>query len=152
MATVNVTQRPAGYNHSQLVNDTPFKTVSAVFDGAEAAAVKGSAIATSDVIELINVPAGAFVLSVTHKVTTVEGGTCTYHIGDDADPDGFVASGNGNAATNASSFNGTTTPAFGVGKFYAAANTIDLTLATGTAAALVVEVSATFALTDPKAS
>ncbi len=135
-----------------MVNDTPFKTVSAVFSGADAEAVKGSAVAAADVFELLSIPAGAFVLSVTHKVTTLEGGVCTYHLGDGVDPDGFVASANGNAATNATSFNGTITPAFGVGKFYAAADTLDLTLATGTAANVVVEISATFALTAPMAS
>lgn len=147
---INLTQRPALYPHSQIVNETPFKTISAEFNGANATLVKGSALAAADVFELINIPAGAFVLSVTHKVVTPEGATCTYHLGDGVDPDGFVASANGNAATFASSFNGTTTPAFGVGKFYAEADTLDLTLATGTAANVAVEVSVTFAMTAPK--
>lgn len=160
MATYNLTQRgvvsgapvyPDTYPHSQMVNDTPVKTVSAVFNGADATVKKGSALATSDVFELLNIPAGAFVLTVTHVVTTAEGGTSTYHIGDGADVDGYVVSGNSNTTTNASSFNATTTPAFGVGKYYAAADTIDLVLATGTAAAAVVKISATYIQTAPLA-
>jgi hypothetical protein len=137
------------YPHAQFVQDSPVKTVSAIFNGADAAIVKGAAVATSDAFPLISIPAGAFVINVAHKVTTVEGGTCTYTIGDTTNAAGYVAAVSGNTATNSQSFNATTTPAYGVGKFYAAANTIDLTLASGTAAAVVVKVSATYILTAP---
>lgn len=152
MATYTNTSRSDKYPHSQMVAPTPFKTVSAVFDGAAAALVKGSALAINDVVELISIPAGAFVLAVTHVVTTVEGGTCTYSIGDGATTAGYVSAANGNTATNASSFNATTTPTFGVGKYYAAADTVDVLLASGTAAAVKIAISVTYALTAPLAA
>src|SRR5574343_316244 len=151
MATVYLTRRSETYPHSQNILPMAAITVSAIFDSVAAKAKKGSALAASDVFQLIDIPAGALVLTVTHKVTTVEGGTCTYHIGDGTDADGFVASGNGNTTTDATSFNATTTPAFGVGKYYAADDTIDLTLATGTAAAVVVQVSVTYLMIKPNA-
>ena len=139
------------YPHSQMVNDTPVKTVSNVFKGADAALVKGSAMAATDAYELLDIPAGAFVLTVTHKVLTVEGGTCTYDIGD-TDVNGYVVaatSGDGNALTDLSSFNGTTTPAYGVGKYYASADTIDISFPTGTSAVVEIAVSATYIMTTP---
>lgn len=143
MATYSLTRRPAKHPHNQHVKDGAVRTKSIVFYGAEAAAVKGSAVGSSDVYEILEIPAGAFVMTVTHQVRTVEGGTCTYHIGD-SDVDGYVVSGNGNTTTDASSFNGTTSPAYGVGKYYAAADTIDLSFPTGTAANLVLEVAVTY--------
>jgi len=160
MSTYTLTKTPTTvapfYPHAQVVNESPVKTRSAVFDGAKAAAFKGSAIATADVFELLTIPAGSFVLSVTHQVTTAEGGTCTFDIGDGTDDNGYVVAatnGNGNStATNSNSFNGTTTPAFGVGKYYSAADTIDLTLNTGTAAAVIVKISVTYVAVSPLAA
>ena len=144
-----LTSRDAKYPHDQLVNLSPVKTVSAVFNGADVAAYKGSAVAISDVTQLVSIPAGAFVLSVAYKVTTVEGGTCTFGIGDGAGTSGYASAIDGNTSANAQSFNGTTTPTFGVGKFYAAADTIDLILSSGTAAAVVVKISVTYVPTAP---
>jgi hypothetical protein len=156
---INLTQRGltanAGvlttkYPHSQEVCEAgPVKVVSAIFSGPDATTVKGAAIATSDAFPLISIPAGALVLSVTHIVTTAEGATCTYDIGDTTDPNGFVSAGNGNTTTNATSFNATTTPGYGVGRYYTAANTIDVTLASGTAAVVVVKVSVAYIQTAP---
>jgi hypothetical protein len=143
------------YPHSQEVNEGGgLKVVSAVFNGADATIVKGAAIATSDLFKLINIPAGAYVLTVTHKVTTQEGGTCTYSIGDgtsDNQIDGYVdaAQGLGNAATDATSFNCTTTPPYGKGKYYTAADTIDFVLVDGTATKVVVKVSVVYIQTAP---
>jgi len=160
MSTYTLTKTPTTvapfYSHGHMVNDNSVKTVSAVFDGAKATLFKGSAIATADVFELLPIPAGSLVLTVSHQVTTAEGGTCTFDIGDGTDDNGYVVAatnGNGNStATNSSSFNGTTTPAFGVGKYYSAADTIDLTLNTGTAAAVIVKVSATYIAVTPLAA
>ena len=151
MTAYALTRRPEGYTHNQHVLDGAARTVSVIFDGAQAALVKGSAMATTDAYELLTIPAGALVLNVAHKVTTVEGGTCTYDIGD-TDVNGYVVaatSGNGNAATDLSSFNATATPAYGVGKYYAAADTIDISFPTGTSANVVIEVSATYLITNP---
>lgn len=151
MTTYTLTQRPTNYPHSQIVAQTPVRTVSAIFSGPDATTFKGSAIATTNVFELISLPAGAFVLTVSYKVTTVEGGTCTFGLGDGAGTSGYGASIDGNAATDASSFNGTTSPTYGVGKYYAAADTVDLILTSGTAAAVVVKVTVTYILTAPLA-
>lgn len=152
MATYTLTQRPAKYPHSQMVNDTPVKTVSAVFNGVDATAYKGSALATADVFELISIPAGAFVITVAAKVTTVEGGTCTFDVGDGATVDGYLDGVDGNTSANTQSFTADTTEAFGAGKLYTSADTIDLKLVTGTAANLVVALSATYIMTTPLAS
>jgi hypothetical protein len=149
MATFTLTQRPASYPHSQMVNDTPVKTVSAIFKATDAAAVKGSAIALNDVFELITIPAGAFVLAVACKVTTVEGGICTFDVGDGATVDGYLGGVNGNTSANVQSFTADLTKAFGSGKLYTAADTIDLKLITGTAAAVVAAISATYIMTTP---
>ena len=151
MATYTLTQRPTGYPHSQMENIAAAKVKSVVFSGADAAAVKGSALAVNDVLELLTIPAGSFVISVTHKVTTVEGATCTYSIGDGAGTAGYVSGANGNTTTDASSFNATTTPTFGVGKYYSAADTIDLLLASGTAANVVIKIAVAYIPTTPLA-
>ena len=156
---INLTQRgltaKAGvlttlYPHSQEVNDGGLKVVSAVFNGADAATVMGTAVAPGDLFNLINIPAGAFVLTVNYKVTTTEAAN-TFIIGDTAQDDGYctVGVGIGSAATDGSSFNGTTTPHYGVGKYYAAADTINLTIGAGTAAKVVIKVSATYIQTAP---
>jgi hypothetical protein len=139
---------PRSYPHSQFVNDTSVKTVSAIFHGPDATVLKGSAIATNDVFELIDVPAGAYVLFVTAQVTTAEGGTCTFDIGDAATVDGYFDGVEGNALTHVNSFDGASTEAFGDGKLYTAADTIDLKLITGTAANLVVKLTATYVMTN----
>lgn len=151
MATVTLTQRQevnGTYPFSQVVNGAgPLVTRTARFSAPHAVLVKGSALALNDVFELLSIPAGAFVLSVAHKVITVEGGTCTYDVGDGTDDNGYVVaatSGNGNTTTDLQSFNATTTPAFGVGKFYTAADTIDMKLISGTALNLVLDLTVTY--------
>ena len=152
MATYNLTQWTEKHPHHQQHTKYGAVVVSATFNGVDATKKKGSALAVNDVFELLTIPAGAFVHTVTHQVTTVEGSTCTYAIGDGTATAGYVAAVTGNAATNASSFNATTTPSLGVGKYYAAADTIDLLLASGTAANVVIKVSATYFLTAPQSA
>jgi len=149
--TANAGVTTSLYPHSVVVNQTPVKTASARFNGVDATTVKGAALATSDVFQLVNVPAGAFVLQVVAKVVTAEGGTCTFDIGDGATVDGYIDGADGNASTVVSSFDedGTKTEAFGNGKFYSAADTIDLLLATGTAAKVVIDVTVTYIETMP---
>jgi hypothetical protein len=139
------------YPHSQAVTDSPIKVVHAIFHGPDATTVKGAAIATSDVFPLIDIPAGAFVLGVAHKVLTAEGGTCTYGIGDGDTTSGYVAAANGNTTTNAFSMTcDATTPDLGNGKFYSAADSIDLILTSGTAATVVIGISVTYIQTRPQ--
>lgn len=149
--TANAGVTTSKYPHSQVSTSSSLKTISARFSGPDATTVKGAALATSDVFQLVNVPAGAWVLQVVAKVVTAEGGTCTFDIGDGATTDGYIDGADGNAATLVSSFDedGTKTEAFGNGKFYSSADTIDLLLATGTAATVVIDITVTYIDTMP---
>jgi len=146
MATYDLTKQILTYQHAQQSTNSPVVTVKQKFHGPDMTTKKGSAIATNDIFQLIDVPAGALVLDVVAKVQTVEGATCTFHIGDGDTADGYLASVNGNTSANSHSFTCTTTQTFGVGKRYTAADTIDLKLITGTAAAVSVDVVVTMIL------
>jgi hypothetical protein len=153
MATYTTTaKRSDKYPWSQRECPTPVTRVTSVFSGADAAKLKGSAVATGDIFEMLTIPAGALVLTVAAIVNTVEGGTCTVDIGDGATVGGYHSGLNGNTSANAQSFNATTTPTFGVGKLYTAADTIDVKLVTGTAANVVIAISATYIQTLPTSS
>jgi hypothetical protein len=132
------------YQHAQVAAISPVTVAHAVFHGPDATVVKGAAIATSDVFQLVSIPAGSFVLSVAAKVITAEGATCTLDIGDGATADGYFDDLNGNTTTDTNSFDGTTTDAFMSGKYYASADTIDVKLASGTAATVVLAVSVAY--------
>jgi hypothetical protein len=147
--TANAGVLTTKYPHSAIVDDTPVKRVTVIFNGADATLTKGAAIATNDVFQLINIPAGSLVLFVAAKVLTVEGGASTVDIGDDATVDGYLDGVDINALTDTQSFTADTTEAFGAGKYYAAANTIDLKLITGTAAAAVIAVTAVYVILAP---
>lgn len=91
-------------------------------------------IGAGDTVELINVPANSYVAMVRYEVLTVEGGTMTIDIGDGTTPAGFVSNLNGNS----SGAEGVSAPValtegtpnvvtgYSDGKYYAAADTIDL--------------------------
>jgi len=95
-----------------------------------------SALAANDVLEIIRVPADTLVMAVGVDVTTAEGATFTFDLGDGADTNGYLATVNGN--TVAASASNTLTLAEGtpntvtgygsVGKYYASADTIDIVL------------------------
>lgn len=146
MATVNLTKVITNYPHAQNVNEVPIKKISAVFNAADSAVVKGSALAIADVFELISVPVGAHVLTVAYQVAVAEGGTFTFEIGDGANTDGYstTTAVEGNALSTGSSLAATVDGGYGVGKFYSAADTIDLKIVNGTPAKAVVKVTATF--------
>ena len=119
--------------------------LSKIFNAAQAIDSNGTAIVANDVFQLLKIPAGFFVHSVTVKVTTANGAACTFDVGDGATPDGYHDGLNGNStSTYDCSFDtdGTMTEAFGNGKFYSASDTIDLKFMTGTMTALIVEVTA----------
>jgi hypothetical protein len=134
--------------YSQEEDLSPYFTVKATFDAAAAVVENGTAILANDVFQMITVPANTLVYGVRANVTTAEGGTCTFDVGDDATTDGYHDGLDGNDATvNVFSFDedGTKTEAFGNGKFYAAANTIDLKCMTGTWTTFTVELTALMA-------
>lgn len=148
-ATYTWTSRQGdSYPHDQLLMPGAVRVVKNIFDGPAAKVKKGSSLVANDIIELISVPANTFVLNVIAKVTTVEGGTCTFHVGDGATADGYLASVNGNTTAHSASFNATTTQTFGVGKYYTAADTIDVKLITGTADVVVAEIVAIMVTTN----
>ena len=83
-----------------------------------------TALGASDILEVIKVPAKTLVTHVALEVTTAEGGTLTLDVGDGDNPDGYLDGVNGNATAAYISVAGT--DAFEQGKYYTAADTIDV--------------------------
>ncbi len=96
------------------------------------AAAGATALIANDVIEALSIPAKTMVLAVGLDVTTAEGGTLTIDVGDASDPDGFLDGVNGNtAASYANSLvlaeaAPNTVVGYSNGKYYSAADTIDI--------------------------
>lgn len=97
------------------------------------AAAGATALGAADVIEVLPLPAKSYVLFAGVDVTTAEGGTLTLDLGDGSDPDGFLDGVDGNAvASYASALTlaegaPNTITGYSEGKYYSAADTIDLT-------------------------
>ncbi len=85
----------------------------------------------TEVVPVLQVPAGSLVLFVGAEVVGVEGGTAAGTLGDGDDPDGYLATLNANSAAfytrGLTLTEGTpnTVTGYSGGKFYAAADTID---------------------------
>jgi hypothetical protein len=94
-----------------------------------------TALAATDVLEVIKVPAKTLVTNVVLEVTTAEGGTLTIDVGDGDDPDGYLDGVNGNATAAYIPVAGTA--AFEQGKYYTAADTIDVTTVNAADAAVM---------------
>jgi hypothetical protein len=94
-----------------------------------------TALAATDVLEVIKVPAQTLVTNVVLEVTTAEGGTLTIDVGDGDDPDGYLDGVNGNATAAYIPVAGTA--AFEQGKYYTAADTIDVTTVNAADAAVM---------------
>lgn len=95
---------------------------------ATALTAKGSALAASDIIEVINIPANTVVLGAGARVkTAADSTTLTVHVGTGVDADEWVASldGKATAGTSGADLNPDTN-----WKTYDAADTIDVTFAT----------------------
>lgn len=110
-----------------------------IVDFAEIASYRASAgltaLASGDVYELFSLPAKTNVLRVGYDVTTAEGATATMGVGDGSAATGYLTAVNLNsvasgvmalALTDASP--GVTVTGYTNGKYYSAADTIDLTL------------------------
>ena len=80
----------------------------------------------SDVVQALKVGVGMLVTDVWVKVDTAEGGTSTNDIGDGTDPNGFDDAVNFNAAAGTVTKSLEATDAYGVGRYYGAADTIDI--------------------------
>lgn len=79
------------------------------------------ALAAADVVELIKIPARSYVVKVFYHVLNGDA-TQTLNVGDGTDPDGYVAAADVATAGNAGVGGG----AYAAGKFYTAADTIDI--------------------------
>ena len=110
----------AGINKvSSVTVELNFATIT-----TERAAAGLTALAAGDILEVIKVPANTLVTHVALNVTTAEGGTLTVDVGDGDNPDGYLDGVNANATAAYLTVAGT--DAFEAGKFYTAADTIDI--------------------------
>lgn len=113
---------------------------------AARAAAGATALAASDVLEVIPVPAGTVVNNVGMEVTTAAGVASTIAIGDGTAATGYLAA----TSVNATGWSGGApvlaagafSPTLSGGKLYSAADTIDVTIGTAVPAAAVVRVFA----------
>ena len=112
----------AGINKvSSVTVDLNFATIT-----TERAAAGLTALTSADILEVIKVPAQTLVTHVALEVTTAEGGTLTVDVGDGDNPDGYIDGVNANAAAAYITVAGT--DAYEQGRFYTAADTIDIVL------------------------
>ncbi len=115
-----------------------FAAISAARTAAGAAA-----IGAGDGLEAIAIPAKSLVLAVGADVVTAEGGTLTLDVGDATDPDGWLDGVNANTIASYCSAAALTegTPntfvGYGAGKYYSAADTIDVITVNAADAAVV---------------
>ena len=96
----------------------------------------GAGTVQNDIVQLIQVPANTLVLGVSFSVTTASSNMADFDIGDGDDTDGYVDGASMATVNDGASFVGATTvgtpnalpvaAAFCLGKFYTAADTIDL--------------------------
>jgi hypothetical protein len=108
-----------------------------------------TALAASDSLAILQIPAKTFVLAVGIDVTTADGTASTVDIGETGgDVDGWINGHNCNAVGSACSTNNTLVegtpnvfePALGNGKYYSAADTIDMLFLTAPQDASVMRV------------
>lgn len=119
-----------------MPNKAPYCiTVQRLLDFAVIAAARSAAsltaLAQSDVIQALHVPADVYVLAVGVKVITAEGEAATIDVGDGTDTDGYLNDLDCNATGHTLSLITTAfSVAVGGGKIYTAADTIDILLNT----------------------
>ena len=115
-------------------------------------AAGATALAASDVMEIIPIPAGTIVSNVGMVVTTAAGVTSTISIGDGGAAAGYLAATSVNATGTSGGVpvlsSGAFAPTLSGGKLYSAADTIDITLGTAVPAAAVVRLFAIFTDTN----
>lgn len=88
-------------------------------------------LAALDVGQVLNIPAGTFVLRAGWDVLVPEGATAAGTFGDGVDPDGFHATFNGNAAAGTQVLSAGVTVGYALGKHYTTADTLDLVATDG---------------------
>lgn len=136
MANIDLTYPPAGSSY-RIYNRSPYTI--RVVDFAEAATVKGSALAQNDTIDILDLSAGELVQDV--FIRTMAAGTAgaTVQVGDASSATGYVASVAVDATANTMTqgtgaylVNGTTHIA---GTLYTSAGVLRLTVNSSTAPA-----------------
>lgn len=106
-------------------------------------AAGATALANGDGLEVLRIPAKTLVLRVGLDVTTAEGGTCTIDVGDGTDPDGFLDGVNANTVASYCSALAlaeaapNTVVGYSNGKYYSAADTIDVVFVNAADAAVM---------------
>jgi len=118
----------AGTTHSsRQLTAVPYR-VGKVIDFAKALTAKGSALAATDVIEALNIPAGTQVLAAGAKVVTAaDSTTLTVDVGTGADADEWVDGFDAKSTAGTYSADLDAVPNRNT---YGTADTIDVTLAT----------------------
>jgi hypothetical protein len=100
-------------------------------------------VAASDVVQIVEIPAGTLVINVFCTVITAEGATCTATLGDGADADGWDVSVNLNATAGTITYGIAGTDAYvnsigtAQGKIYTSADTLDFVMGHATDAAVI---------------
>ena len=143
MTVFTVEQRSTKHPYSTAERLQGSKIISNTVDFSKYLSSTAVAVGASsaDTVKVLPIPAGMFVVGVKVKVVTAEGATLTVGVGDSASATGWGSAVNLNTITDTFSFNATTTPTFGVGKYYTSADDIILTLGNNAATA-VVQISA----------
>lgn len=106
-------------------------------------AAGATALAAADILQVISLPAKTFVIAAGLDVTTAAGGTLTLDLGDGSDADGYIDGVDGNAVASYAPIKtlveGTpnTILGYSLGKYYSAADTLDLVLVNAPAACVV---------------
>ncbi len=131
MATQDLTQgsgAPAGHLPVRIYS------MERVLDFSSAPGAIPGNEAISEVLQLFNVPAKTRVIHVMVETLTAEGGAGTVDIGDGTDPNGFISAHDANAIGNSANSLALTEAApntvtgYSNGKYYSAADTIDMVL------------------------
>jgi hypothetical protein len=109
-----------------------------VLDFAKIAAARSAAgvaaLASTDVLQIIPLPAKSYVLAVGYDVTTPEGATATFDLGDGSTTNGYLndislnSTASGVMALALTEATPNTVTGYSNGKYYAAADTIDMVL------------------------
>lgn len=112
----------------------PVKLISTEVDFADLLVEKGSALAAADVFDVISIPAKCLVIAAgINPVTAANSTTLTVDLGDGTDVDRYVDGFDAKAATDGVPIMPTTGAAYAQyagPKYYPAADTIDIVLAT----------------------
>lgn len=128
----------------KLAVDLDFAAITAARSAAGRAA-----LAANDTLQVLRIPAKTLVVAVGIDVTTADGTASTVDLGEvGGDVDGWIDGHNCNTVGSACSMNSTLVegapntygPALGGGKYYSAADTIDMTMLTAAQDASVMRV------------